>query len=123
MNGKHNNFQYSVDRLSKKLGLDKARQGAGSFPPPVIGSMQRKTPQDVAPPHMVRFAIAIKPRGGAQWPSQYQEVIDIARRRVDEGTHEMCQGHVDGFVILYLIPRKTPEKRDAFFAREWGMKK
>ena len=130
MSEKTNKVGYDVSRLTKKLGLDYAtiqrdlpKGSAGVFPTPAAGTMTAVSPKDVAPPHMVRFAVAIKPRGGGEWPSRYREAITIARRRYDEGTHEMCSGHERGFVILYSIPRKKPDQREGFFNREWGMKK
>lgn len=130
MSEKTNRAGYDVSRLTKKLGLDYAtiqrglpKGSAGVFPTPPAGTITHLAPKDVAPPNMVRFAVALKPRGGGEWPPHYREAIAIARRRYDEGTHEMCSGHARGFVVLYSIPRKAPEKREGFFNREWGVTK
>lgn len=62
------------------------------------------------------YVIAIKRQGG-HWPDHYAAAIADARRKFDEGTHEMYQTpHPDGWVVQYLIPRMKIVPRRRFFA-------
>ena len=52
---------------------------------------------------------------GQGWPEQHREAISLARNKYDRGTHEMCQGRVGDFTILYLIPRMIPITPRSYF--------
>ena len=52
---------------------------------------------------------------GFEWPEQYRDAINLARNKYDRGTHEMCQGRVGEFTILYLIPRMIPTTSRSYF--------
>jgi len=52
---------------------------------------------------------------GDQWPEQDREAINLARTKYDRGTHEMCQGRIGDFTILYLIPRMVPTAPRHYF--------
>lgn len=52
---------------------------------------------------------------GDEWPGQDREAIKAARGKYDRGTHEMCQGRVGDFTILYLIPRMVPAPPRRYF--------
>lgn len=74
-------------------------------PLPAIGN----EPEDIKSlgrPNLRDFVVAVKKDGNPEWPSKYQEVIEVARQKYDDGTHEMCQGlNSKGWVVLYCIPR------------------
>jgi transposase-like protein len=60
--------------------------------------------------------VAVK-RQGQEWPKHFAAVIADARQKYDAGTHEMCQTtELNGWVILYLIPRLKPTERRNFFS-------
>jgi hypothetical protein len=65
-------------------------------------------------PGFERFVIAVK-RAGRHWPDKYEGVLEDARRKYDAGTHEMFQAPNDGWVVQYLIPRRSPTAPRRFF--------
>ena len=74
-------------------------------------------------PGFESYVIAIKRQGG-HWPDHYADAIAAARRKFDDGTHEMFQTpHADGWVVQYLIPRLKVVPRRRFFAslQEFGV--
>jgi hypothetical protein len=52
---------------------------------------------------------------GQGWPRQDRGAIGLARNKYDRGTHEMCQGRVGEFTVLYLIPRIIPATPRSYF--------
>lgn len=65
--------------------------------------------------NMERYVIAVK-RCANAWPAKYDQIIKEGRKSFDAGTHIMCQQtRPDGWVVLYLIPRKKPVKPCNFF--------
>lgn len=60
------------------------------------------------------WVIAVK-RGGSAWPEKYAAVLQDARDKFDNGTHEMFQTNTRGWVVQYLIPRKRSIQRKPFF--------
>lgn len=70
---------------------------------------------------MQQFVIAIRSNADPHWPVEYFNVISRARRYYDAGTHEMCQEkRRDGWIVLYLIPRREPAVRPPYFRWEMG---
>lgn len=68
---------------------------------------------------MEKYVIAVK-ANCQEWPIRFLNTINEARRKYDAGTHEMCQQkRPDGWIVLYLIPRKMRDRtrRPYFFLR------
>lgn len=110
----------NISAVARRLGLSfeglLARYGgkgvSGAF------KIQVEEPKDIrelARPGLEGFVVAVK-RAGAAWPEKYKGAIEKARRKYDAGTHEMCQGRKDGWVILYLIPRIIPVRPRDYFS-------
>lgn len=117
----------NLSRAARVLGVDYnaiMTEYTGS----VIKTRTVKTPKGDIPEdfrslgreRLQRFVVAVKKDGLPGWPDRFTEAIRDARRKYDEGTHEMCQGlNPDGWVILYLIPRqKKVSKRHYFGSME-----
>lgn len=111
----------NISKVSRQLGIDylalRSRLTAPSFNLP-FSRATTPEPQDIGSlgrPGMEQYVVAIKPRGTA-WPSKYDMAIADARKKFDAGTHEMAQGHYQGWVIQYCIPRKYPKRPCRFFA-------
>lgn len=94
--------------LNQRFGADTGRCRSPSGPEP-------KDIASLARPTLRRFVVAIKPVGRA-WPDHYHEQIKRAQRQYDAGTHEMAQGHKDGWVILYSIPRLVHAQPKTYFS-------
>ncbi|MDH7796458.1 MULTISPECIES: helix-turn-helix domain-containing protein [unclassified Beijerinckia] len=110
----------NVSKVARLLGMDyrelKQRQAnASSY---TFKRPNYPIPDDLftlGKPGMQKHVIAVKDPGGP-WPHRFFHPIKEARRLFDAGTHEMCQGrHKDGWVVLYLIPRKDPVGVRSFF--------
>lgn len=113
----------NLSKVARGLGLNyfalKERQ--------LLAQLNRKTgvhpakgpePEDITTlgcPGWELNVIAVK-RQGEAWPKKYAAVIEDARRKFDEGTHEMYQTSDKGWVVQYLIPRLRPVARRTFFA-------
>ena len=50
------------------------------------------------------------------WPSQYRDAINVARKKYDRGTHEMCQGRTGPWTVLDLIPRLVSAEPREYFS-------
>jgi hypothetical protein len=111
---------YNVSKLARSLGMDyvetKLKYGNDETPARRPAGPRPVNIKDLArTPPLRRHVIAVKPANG-EWPNDYSQVIHTARKRVDAGTHTMCQNtREDGWVVLYLIPLKRPQKPKPFF--------
>jgi hypothetical protein len=65
-------------------------------------------------PGMRQYVIAVK-KHGAPWPLQYRDATNVARKKYDRGTHEMCQGRTGPWTVLYLIPRLVSAEPRNYF--------
>jgi hypothetical protein len=120
---KHN---YNVSKTARALGVDYVYLMHKIGPSPTslasVTIPRGQYPEDISTlgkPGMERFVVAVK-KVTHNWPVQFMNAIHDARRKYDNGTHEMCQEtRADGWVIQYLVPRKNPDKnrRPYFFRR------
>lgn len=80
--------------------------------------LSKPEPEDITTlgrPALAKHVIAIKRIGTDLWPKKYLQVIKKAREDFNNGTHIMCQGRKDGWVVLYSIPRLVAKKPRKFF--------
>lgn len=116
---------YNVSKTARVLGIDYFDLVKRLHPS--NESMRQLTipkggyPEDITTlgkPGMESYVIAVK-KITYNWPVQFMNAIHNARRKYDDGTHEMCQEtRSDGWIVLYLIPRKHPDKnRQPYFFR------
>lgn len=111
---------YNVKKVSRSLGLDynllESRFGINIKP---IIAPKEPMPSDIkslAKNGFERYIIAVRANNDPLWPMKFYNAIQRARGLYDSGSHEMCQEkRKDGWVTLYLIPRKNPTKRRAWF--------
>lgn len=93
--------------------------GAGAEPRPYAPrlSNRRQVPPDLGRPELRKFMVAHRHVDAPVWPMDFEAKILDARRKYEEGTHEMCQGRdVRGYFVLYLIPRRVRTGARKFFA-------
>lgn len=101
----------NISKFSRTMGIDYADARALYAPHPLTPA-----PGDIralGAGNLKAFVIAVK-RHSAEWPidEPTRNVLNEARRKVDAGTHIMCQGrHPDGWTVQYLIPRRRPLRR------------
>ena len=63
-----------------------------------------------------QFVIAVKRRMAFEgYPKKYREIILDARKKFDNGTHDMYTAPTRGWAVLYLVPRRTPVEPCNFF--------
>jgi hypothetical protein len=109
----------NLSKVARALGFDyhalKARHDNPRRYANAVVAPEPDDFRDLARPAVRRFAIAYK-RAGRDWPERFDTIIDLARRAYDAGTHEMAQSTIDGWVVLYLIPRLVPTKPRAYFS-------
>jgi hypothetical protein len=65
-------------------------------------------------PGLRKFIVAVRHANG-EWPRGAQLELERSRLFYDQGTHEMCQGRDEDWIIQYLIPRKVRTKRRNYF--------
>jgi hypothetical protein len=111
---------YNVSKLARSLGLDytetKRRFEPDETPARRPTGPRPQNIRDLARFEWLRpYVIAVKPANG-NWPDEFAKAIYKAKKRFDGGTHIMCQTTgSDGWVVLYLIPRKQPRRPQAYF--------
>lgn len=122
---------YNISKVARSLGLDYDRLKADHAPryEPIVRP-RGPAPTDISTlgkVGMQKYVVAIKANGDGEWPMRYFNAIEQARAAYDAGTHEMCQHkRRDGWIVLYLVPRKYKDKPRAYFnTREfpWGLSK
>ena len=122
---RHNN----ISKVSRDLGINykllKDEYGPQPTGPVLAPSGPR--PKDISSlgkPGMEQWVIAVRSNIEPNWPVEFFNEISRARVKYDAGTHEMCQQkRPDGWVVLYLIPRKVPDtKRGPYFRWLWEVR-
>lgn len=79
-------------------------------------SNRRQIPTDLGRPEVRSFMVAHRHVDAPVWPTEFEGKIQDARRKYEEGTHEMCQGRdLRGYFVLYLIPRRVRAPARKFF--------
>lgn len=110
---------YNVSKVSRQLGIpfEELNKKFGVLITPIV------IPKDPLPDNikslgkegMQEFVIAVK-ANTQPWPRRFFSAINEARVKYDKGTHEMCQQkRSDGWIVLYLVPRSMPIRRDPYF--------
>lgn len=114
-------FGGNLSKVSRELGLEYQilKEEFGLKLEPIVtptGPMPQNIKQ-LGKKGLQQFVIAVKANGGP-WPVKFFNAIETGRRRYDEGTFEMCQEkRNDGWIVLYLIPRKVRQVRPAYFRK------
>lgn len=112
---------FNLSKVARGLGIDYFALKSRFAKQPTLGNFQPALgpePVDIrvlGRAGMEQYVIAIK-RAGGSWSEKYQDVIALARKRFDSGTHEMFQAPNNGWVVQYLIPRLRPTAPRTFFS-------
>lgn len=109
----------NLSRVARNLGLPYSLvlQKVAPRPSVLMSPTFGPEPTDIrtaAKPGFEQWVIAVK-RVGCGWPDKYNDVIQDARRKFDQGTHEMFQSNTRGWVVQYLVPRKGATAPRRFF--------
>lgn len=110
---------YDISKAARQLGIpfEALNKKYGVLITPIV-IPKEPIPADIkslGKEGLKEFVIAVK-ANTSPWPLRFFAAIRDARVKYDKGTHEMCQQkRTDGWIVLYLIPRGMPIRRDPYF--------
>lgn len=73
-------------------------------------------PAGLGKPKLRRFIVSSRHLYERGWPVGDQAGISEARRKYDNGTHELATGREGNFLVLYCIPRRRPVPPRTYFS-------
>ena len=113
---------FNLSRVANQLGVNYQKlkdEYSPRYTPIVRPTVEMPTDiSTLGKPGLQKYVIAVKAHGDGLWPIKFFNAIQRAHGLYDAGTHEMCQQkRKDGWIVLYLIPRKYKVNRRPYFAR------
>lgn len=113
---------YNLSRTANRLGINYHKLKADFAPqhrPMVWPSAPMPTDiSTLGKSGLKQYVVAVKAHADGAWPMKFFNAIQKAQSLYDAGTHEMCQEkRKDGWMVLYLIPRKVQKKRKPYFSK------